>query len=87
MEPYRFSDRKATLVSFTEDHASTSLNPPLIYGMIEFDGGGRFLFDITDCEAGTLKVGAPLVMSLRRKYLDEVRGINGYFWKGVPVRE
>ncbi len=86
MEPYRFSDKKATLFSFTEDHASTSLNPPLIYGMVDFEGGGRFLFDITDCESGTVQVGTPLEMSLRLKYLDNIRGYSDYFWKGVPVR-
>lgn len=86
MEPYRFADKPAKLVSFTEDHASTSLNPPLIYGMVEFEEGGRFLFDITDCESGTLQVGTPLEMGLRRKYLDNIRGFSGYFWKGIPVK-
>jgi 3-hydroxy-3-methylglutaryl CoA synthase len=87
MEPYRFADKKAQLVSFTEDHASTSLNPPLIYGMVEFEEGGRFLFDLTDCESGSLQVGTPLEMVLRRKYIDNIRGFSSYFWKGVPVSE
>jgi hypothetical protein len=28
----------------------------------------------------------PVVMSFRRKYMDEVRGIHGYFWKAMPAR-
>ena len=87
MEDYRFSDKRGTLFSYTEDHASFSPNPPLIFGMIDFEDGGRFLFDVTDCEPGLVSMGMPVKMSFRRKYSDEFRGINGYFWKAVPVRE
>ncbi len=87
MEDYRFSDKRGTLFSYTEDHAAASLNPPLIYGTIDFEGGGRFMFDVTDCEPGSLKIGMPLEMGLRRKYFDELRGIHGYFWKAMPARE
>ena len=87
MEAYPFSDKKGTLFSYTKDYASLSLNPPLIYGIIEFEGGGRFLFDITDCEADSLKIGTPVEMTFRRKYLDEFRGISGYYWKATPVKE
>jgi len=87
MEDYRFSDKGGTLFSYTEDHVASSINPPLIYGMIDFEGGGRFVFGLTDCEPGSLKVGTPVEMSLRRKYLDELRGIHGYFWKAIPIRE
>jgi len=87
MEDYCFSDKRCTLFSYTEDHLAFSLSPPQIYGMIDFEGGGRYVFDITDCESGTLKVGVPMQMTFRRKYADEVRGVYGYFWKATPVRE
>ena len=87
MEEYRFSDKEATLFSFTEDFATATLNPPLTYAMLDFEGGGRFLFDLTDCETGMLKIGMTFKMGLRRKYIDEARGVIGYFWKGIPVRE
>ncbi len=87
MQDYWFSDKRATLFSYTEDRLAFSLSPPQIYGMIDFEGGGRNVFDITDCESGTLKVGLPMQMTFRRKYADEVRGIYGYFWKALPVRE
>ena len=86
MEPYRFSDKKATLFSYTEDNLAFSIHRPQIYGMVDFDGGGRYIFDITDCEAGTLQVGIPMEVTFRRKYYDEARGIHGYFWKAMPVR-
>ncbi len=87
MEDYRFSDKRGTLFTYTEDHLAFSLNPPQVYGAIDFDGGGRFTLDITDCEPGTLKVGMSMEMTLRRKYLDQARGIHGYFWKATPARD
>ena len=87
MEDYRFSDKRGILFSYTADHVASSIDPPLLYGMIDFDGGGRFVFELTDCERDLLKIGMPVEMSLRRKYLDESRGIHGYFWKAIPIRE
>lgn len=86
-EGYRFSDKRGTLFSYTEDSLAFSLSPPQVYGMIDFEGGGRYVFDITDCDPGSLKVGMPIEMTFRRKYADEVRGIYGYFWKAMPVRQ
>jgi uncharacterized OB-fold protein len=87
MEDYRFSDRECTLFTYTEDYLTFTLNPPQITGMIDFEEGGRFVFDITDCEAGSLKVGMQMEMTFRKKYDDEIRGIHGYFWKAMPIRE
>ena len=87
MEDYRFSDKRGVVFSYTADHVASSIDPPLLYGMIDFDGGGRFVFEFTDCERDLLKIGMPVEMSLRRKYLDEPRGIHGYFWKAIPIRE
>ncbi len=87
METYPFSRRKGTLFSYTVDHLAFSVSPPQIYGVIDFDGGGRYIFDITDCAPTAPKVGMSMEMSLRRKYADEVRGIYGYFWKAVPSRD
>ena len=87
MEDYRFSDKRGIVFSYTKDYVAASLNPPLVYGMIDFEGGGRYLFDLTDCEPDSVKVGMPVEMSFRRKYLDKLRGIHGYFWKAMPVRE
>lgn len=87
MEDYSFADKNATLFSFTIDHASPTVNPPLTYGYVDFQGGGRYVFDITDCEPSQLKTGMPVEMSFRRKYRDEIRGIVGYYWKAVPRRD
>ncbi len=86
MEPYRFSDKKGRLFTYTADNLSYSPSPPAIYGMINFEGGGRYWFDFTDCDADSLKVGMPVEMIFRRKYADKEHGMNTYFWKAIPVR-
>lgn len=84
MEEYRFSDKKGVVFSYTEDILAFSPNPPAIYGIVDFEGGGRGIFDFTDCERGEVKVNMTVEMSFRRKFLDEFRGISGYFWKATP---
>ena len=86
MEPYRFSDKKGQLFTYTVDNLAYSPSPPQIYGVINFEGGGRYWFDLTDCDAESLKTGMPVEMTFRRKYVDRGRGIHTYFWKAVPAR-
>jgi 3-hydroxy-3-methylglutaryl CoA synthase/NAD(P)-dependent dehydrogenase (short-subunit alcohol dehydrogenase family)/putative sterol carrier protein len=83
-EDYEFAGIPATVKSFTGDNLAVSADPPAIYGMVQFDGGGRFMADFTDCEMGDLSVGTPVEMVFRRHYVDEERGFTGYFWKAVP---
>jgi len=86
MEPYRFSDRTGRIASYTGDRLAASHNPPAVYGQVVFDGGGKYMFDFTDCGLEELAVGLPVHMSFRRKYFDPKRDISGYFWKAVPVK-
>jgi uncharacterized OB-fold protein len=85
MEDYIFSDKGGTLFTYTGDLLAFTPNPPAIYGFVDFNGGGRFWFDITDADLEAVKVDMPVEMSFRRKYLDEGNGIHGYFWKAVPA--
>jgi uncharacterized OB-fold protein len=86
MEEYSFSDKKGHLFTYTADHLTYSEDPPAIYGIVDFEGGGRYWFDITDCQMDSLEVGQPVQMTFRRRYLDEARGITGYFWKIMPFK-
>ncbi len=87
MQEYLFSNKSGRICSFTGDILAPSMNPPAVYGQVEFEGGGKYLFDFTDCELEQITTGMPVVMSFRRKYTDKKRGISGYFWKAVPVKE
>ena len=86
MEDYRFSDKKGKLFSYTSDSLAFSPSPPEIYGVVEFEEGGRFAFNLTDCELEQLSVDIPVEMTFRRKYVDSMRGIHGYFWKAMLPR-
>jgi 3-hydroxy-3-methylglutaryl CoA synthase/uncharacterized OB-fold protein len=86
MEYYRFSDKKGKLFSYTSDALACSVSPPEMYGHIDFEGGGRFAFNLTDCDLESLKMEMPMEMTFRRKYVDNVRGIHGYCWKATTIR-
>jgi len=87
MEDYVFCDKIGHIASFTGDSLASSISPPAMYGLIDFDEGGRLYLDITDCELDSLKVGIPMKMSFRRRYADKRRSIYAYFWKAVPILE
>jgi uncharacterized OB-fold protein len=87
MEEYRFSDKIGHIASYTGDMLAASYNPPAVYGAIDFEGGGKYYFDFTDCDLDSLATGMPVSMSFRRKYYDPKRDIVGYFWKAVPTKE
>ncbi len=87
MEDYPFSDKKAVLFTYTGDMLAFSMNPPAMYGMVDFEGGGRYWFDITDADMESCKVDMSVEMSFRKKYIDVKSGIHGYFWKVIPVIE
>lgn len=84
-EWYRFSDKKGKLFTYTVDSLAFTFNPPQAYGVIEWEGGGKFWFDISDCDPADLEVGMEMEMSFRRKYHDKWRGLSVYFWKAIPV--
>jgi len=86
-DDYRFADVPARVKSFTGDMLAYSVDPPAIYGMIQFEGGGRMMADFTDCEQDDLEVGLPARMAFRKHAVDRERGFTGYFWKAVPLAE
>jgi len=86
MEDYRFSDKRGVIFTYTGDNLAASIDPPSVYGVVDFEGGGRFWFDLTDCDLDSVKVGMPVEMTFRRRYVDEPSGVHGYSWKAAPIR-
>ena len=84
MEPYRFSDKQGKLYAYTEDRLADSNDPPTTVTVIDWDGGGRGIFDMTDRGGIALNDGMVLEMTFRKLFTD--RGIHNYFWKTRPVR-
>jgi len=84
-DDYEFADVPAKVKTFTGDMLSVSVDPPAIYGMVQFEGGGRIVTDFTDCELDDIRVGLPVQMAFKCKGVDKDRGFVNYFWKAVPV--
>ncbi len=82
---YEFADVPAKVKTFTGDLLSVSVDPPAIYGMVQFEGGGRMMADFTDCRLEDIQVGLPVHMEFKRKGVDKERGFSNYFWKAVPI--
>jgi 3-hydroxy-3-methylglutaryl CoA synthase len=84
-DPCGFSEQQGTVLSWSADFLTYSMDPPSHYGMITFAGGGRLMADITDVEQGQIDTGAKVRMAFRIKDFDPKRGFVRYFWKAVPV--
>ena len=84
-QDYEFADVPATIKTFTADLLAVSVDPPHCYGMIQFDGGGRFMADFTDCTMEDLKVGLPMRMVFRKRSQNQEGGFVNYFWKATPA--
>jgi 3-hydroxy-3-methylglutaryl CoA synthase len=83
-EDYKFADKKGKLFNFTHDYIATTPDPPATNVIIDFDGGGRGMFDFTDRDPDKVAVGMPVEMTFRKLFFD--RGIHNYYWKARPVR-
>ena len=84
MDPVDRADTEATIATYTIDHLSYSASPPIVFAVLDFDGGGRFPLELTDVDPATVDIGDRVAMTFRRLYTAD--GIHDYFWKAKPVR-
>jgi 3-hydroxy-3-methylglutaryl CoA synthase/uncharacterized OB-fold protein len=84
MEPAPMADVAATVVTFTVDRLAYSPSPPIVFAVVDFDGGGRFPVELTDVDADEVAIGDRVEMTFRRLFTAD--GIHNYFWKARPVR-
>ncbi|WP_205698878.1 OB-fold domain-containing protein [Conexibacter sp. SYSU D00693] len=85
MDDVSMADRQGTVTTYTVDRLAFSLSPPTITAAIDFEGGGRFTCELTDCTPEDVDVGTRVEMTFRRMY--SAAGVHNYFWKGRPVKE
>jgi hydroxymethylglutaryl-CoA synthase len=78
------ADVRGTVATFTVDRVAYSPSPPIVFAVVDFDGGGRLPVELTDCDADEVAIGARVEMTFRRLYTAD--GIADYFWKGRLVR-
>lgn len=85
MDPAPMADVAATVVTFTIDRLAYSPSPPIVFAVVDFEGGGRFPVELTDVDADQVAIGDRVEMTFRRLFSAD--GIHDYFWKARPVRD
>ena len=87
MQPIRLSDRKAKVFTYTLDNLAQipAFDLPMVDTIIDFEGGGRGCFQMTDRDPRDVKIGLEVEMTFRK--LHTSHEMNNYFWKCTPVRK
>jgi hydroxymethylglutaryl-CoA synthase len=83
MEQAPEAETLATVATYTVDRLIYSESPPVIFAVLDFDGGGRFPCQLTDCDVDEVEVGTRVEMTFRRLFTTD--GIHNYFWKARPI--
>ena len=85
MEPVALADKQGTIATFTVDRLAYSPSPPIVFAVVDFDGGGRLPVELTDVDESEVAIGMRVEMTFRRLFTAD--GIANYFWKGRLVRD
>jgi uncharacterized OB-fold protein len=78
------ADATGTVVTFTIDRLAYSPSPPVVFAVVDFDGGGRLPVELTDVDPDEVRIGARVELTFRRLFTAD--GIHNYFWKARLVR-
>ena len=84
MEPLARADARATIATYTIARMAYSPSPPVVFAILDFDGGGRFPVELTDVDPDAVAIGDRVEMTFRKLFTAD--GIHDYFWKAKPVR-
>ena len=84
MESVAMADVAARIVTYTVDRLVYSVSPPVVFAIVDFEGGGRLPVELTDVDPSELEVGMEVEMTFRRLFTAD--GIHNYFWKARPKR-
>lgn len=79
------ADQPGTVATFTVDRLAYSASPPVVFAVVDFDDGERLPVELTDVDAGDVRVGMRVEMTFRRLFTAD--GIANYFWKARPVQD
>ena len=83
MDQAPMADVTGTIATFTVDHLVYSQSPPVVFAVVDFDGGGRMPIELTDVDTAMVAIGDRVEMTFRRMFTAD--GLHNYFWKARPV--
>jgi hydroxymethylglutaryl-CoA synthase len=75
--------RRGRLFTFTKDFLYNAPVEPTVMAVVDLDGGGRFLCQMTDVDPAAVEIGMEVELVLRR--MREGAGDHYYYWKCRPV--
>jgi hydroxymethylglutaryl-CoA synthase len=81
LEPVKLR-RTGKVFTFVNDHVNESPESPVTTAVVDLDGGGRMLVEMTDCSPDKVEIDMPVELTFRK--LHEGFGIKNYFWKARP---
>jgi len=84
MESVAMADTQGTIAAFTVDKLVYSPSPPVVFAVVDFDGGGRAPLELTDVDPDEVEIGGRVEPTFRRLFTSDE--IHNYFWKVRPVR-
>lgn len=84
-EDVSLSDRRGSVFTYTIDNMTPSVNPPTVRCVVDFEGGGRMVCVMTDCEPEKVAIDMPVEMVFRKLLDVENAGLHSYFWKCTPL--
>lgn len=84
MDPQPMADAHGKVVTYTVDRMAYSPSPPIVFAVVDFDGGGRLPIELCDIDADEASIGMPVELTFRRLFTQD--GIPNYFWKARPIR-
>jgi 3-hydroxy-3-methylglutaryl CoA synthase len=76
--------QRGTVTTFTIDKLAYSQSPPVVFAVVDFDGGQRLPVELTDVDADEVAIGMRVEMTFRKLFTAD--GIANYFWKARPIR-
>jgi hydroxymethylglutaryl-CoA synthase len=79
------ADAVGVVATYTIDRLAYSPSPPVVFAVVDFEGGGRLPVEITDLDLDEMSIGLPVEMTFRRLFTAD--GIHNYFWKARPLRQ
>ena len=79
------ADAQGTVVTFTVDRLAYSPSPPVVFAVVDFDGGGRLPVELTDVDVDEVRIGARVELTFRKLFTAD--GIHNYFWKARLLPE
>lgn len=80
-EEFKLS-RTGRIFTYTQEHYNPSPEPPTTMAVVDLDGGGRILLQMTDTNADKVEIGMPVQLTFRR--MHEAGGFYNYYWKCRP---